>query len=251
MAALYLPLALAGPAVAWVLLILVVGVGSSARVEVQVPSSVNCAVGQDCVLSCTFNFTSDMKDLAVTWTWKKKEYTIHSYFDNTDQLAQQLPQYVNRTSLFDSELQRGNASLLLRRVTEEDAGEFKCRINSRLRYGISRNDVISHNPGAVNKGETEPSPEAVPGSSVTTEPGPVTAAEGGEGPERVDPLPPRAKDGHETVPRPSKEGLRAGTRQSGSAAYAEHPSAPLKSRVQTVPARVPSRPLGVGHAERW
>ncbi|MGH0190210.1 UNVERIFIED_CONTAM: hypothetical protein FKN15_042528 [Acipenser sinensis] len=106
-------------------------------------------------------------------------------------------------------------------------------------------------PGAVNKGETEPSPEAVPGSSVTTEPGPVTAAEGGEGPERVDPLPPRAKDGHETVPRPSKEGLRAGTRQSGSAAYAEHPSAPLKSRVQTVPARVPSRPLGVGHAERW
>ncbi|MGH0153145.1 UNVERIFIED_CONTAM: hypothetical protein FKN15_038637 [Acipenser sinensis] len=63
--------------------------------------------------------------------------------------------------------------------------------------------------------------------------------EGGEGPERVDPLPSRAEDGPETVPRTSKEGPRAGTRPSGSAAYAERPSAPPKSRVQTVPARVP------------
>ncbi|MGH0152448.1 UNVERIFIED_CONTAM: hypothetical protein FKN15_022296 [Acipenser sinensis] len=158
MAALYLPLALAGPAVAWVLLILVVGVGSSARVEVQVPSSVNCAVGQDCVLSCTFNFTSDMKDLAVTWTWKKKEYTIHSYFDNTDQLAQQLPQYVNRTSLFDSELQRGNASLLLRRVREEDVGEYKCRINSRLRYGISSELLLFPAEPTTAAGPDKPTP---------------------------------------------------------------------------------------------
>ncbi|MGH0163848.1 UNVERIFIED_CONTAM: hypothetical protein FKN15_045642 [Acipenser sinensis] len=63
--------------------------------------------------------------------------------------------------------------------------------------------------------------------------------EGGEGPKRVDPLPSRAEDGPETVPRTSKEGPRAGTKPSGSAAYAERPSAPPKSRVQTVPARVP------------
>ncbi|KAK6467661.1 hypothetical protein HHUSO_G34662 [Huso huso] len=159
MAALYLPLALAGPAVAWVLLILVVGIGSSARVEVQVPSSVNCAVGQDCVLSCTFNFTSDMKDLAVTWTLvKKKEYTIHSYYDNMDQLDHQLPQYVSRTSLFDSELQRGNASLLLRRVREEDAGEYRCRINSRLRYGISSELVLFLAEPATAAGPDKPTP---------------------------------------------------------------------------------------------
>ncbi|MGH0172312.1 UNVERIFIED_CONTAM: hypothetical protein FKN15_062949 [Acipenser sinensis] len=81
-------------------------------------------------------------------------------------------------------------------------------------------------PCAAVVGET--APEAVS----------VTAAEGGEGPERVDPLPPRNEDGPETVPRPSKEGPKAATRQSGSAVYVERPSAPLKSRVQTVPARV-------------
>ncbi|MGH0129201.1 UNVERIFIED_CONTAM: hypothetical protein FKN15_037825 [Acipenser sinensis] len=68
---------------------------------------------------------------------------------------------------------------------------------------------------------------------------PLSLGEGGEGPERVDPLPSRAEDGPETVPRTSKEGPRAGTKPSGSAAYAERPSAPPKSRVQTVPARVP------------
>ncbi|MGH0131144.1 UNVERIFIED_CONTAM: hypothetical protein FKN15_039905 [Acipenser sinensis] len=68
---------------------------------------------------------------------------------------------------------------------------------------------------------------------------PLSLGEGGEGPERVDPLPSRAEDGPETVPRTSKEGPRAGTKPSGSAAYAEPPSAPPKSRVQTVPARVP------------
>ncbi|MGH0118514.1 UNVERIFIED_CONTAM: hypothetical protein FKN15_016849 [Acipenser sinensis] len=80
-------------------------------------------------------------------------------------------------------------------------------------------------PCAATGGKT--SPEAVPGSSITKEPGPVSAAEGGEGPERVYPLSPRAKDGPETVPQPSKEGLRLGTRPSGSAAYADARLRPL------------------------
>ncbi|MGH0144484.1 UNVERIFIED_CONTAM: hypothetical protein FKN15_002913 [Acipenser sinensis] len=97
-------------------------------------------------------------------------------------------------------------------------------------------------PRVAVGGET--SPEAVP---VTDEEGgegpesvyPLSLGEGGEGPERVDSLPSRAEDGPETVPRISKEGPRVKTRPSGSAAYAERPSAPPKSRVQTVPARVP------------
>ncbi|KAK1151978.1 CD276 antigen-like, partial [Acipenser oxyrinchus oxyrinchus] len=137
--------------------------GGSARVEVQVPSSVNCVVGQDCVLSCTFNFTSDMKDLAVTWTLvKKKEYTIHSYYDNRDQLANQSPQYVSRTSLFDSELQRGNASLLLRRVREEDAGEYRCHMNSRMRYGMSSELVLFPAEPTTAAGPDKPTPPPPP-----------------------------------------------------------------------------------------
>ncbi|MGH0124629.1 UNVERIFIED_CONTAM: hypothetical protein FKN15_076717 [Acipenser sinensis] len=96
-------------------------------------------------------------------------------------------------------------------------------------------------PCAAVGGETE----AVPVTDAEAGEGPervypLSLGEGGEGPERVDPLPSRAEGGPETAPRTSKEGPRAGkTRPSGSAAYAERPSAPPKSRVQTVPARVP------------
>ncbi|MGH0132709.1 UNVERIFIED_CONTAM: hypothetical protein FKN15_008191 [Acipenser sinensis] len=95
-------------------------------------------------------------------------------------------------------------------------------------------------PRAAVGGETE----AVPVTDAEEGEGPervypLSLGEGGEGPERVDPLPSRAEGGPETVPRTSKEGPRAGTKPSGSATYAERPSAPPKSRVQTVPARVP------------
>ncbi|MGH0174324.1 UNVERIFIED_CONTAM: hypothetical protein FKN15_071256 [Acipenser sinensis] len=98
-------------------------------------------------------------------------------------------------------------------------------------------------PCAAVGGET--SPEAVPVTDAEEGEGPervypLSLGEGGEGLERVDPLPSRKEDGPETVPRTSKEGPRAGTtRPSGSAVYVERPSAPPKSRGQTVPARVP------------
>ncbi|MGH0144487.1 UNVERIFIED_CONTAM: hypothetical protein FKN15_003405 [Acipenser sinensis] len=83
-------------------------------------------------------------------------------------------------------------------------------------------------PCAAVGGETEADPvtdaEAGEGPERVY---PLSLGEGGEGPERVDPLPSRAEGGPETVPRTSKEGPRAGkTRPSGSAAYAERPSAP-------------------------
>ncbi|MGH0121028.1 UNVERIFIED_CONTAM: hypothetical protein FKN15_068724 [Acipenser sinensis] len=95
-------------------------------------------------------------------------------------------------------------------------------------------------PCAAVGGETEADPvtdaEAGEGPERVY---PLSLGEGGEGPERVDPLPSRAEDGPETMHRTSKEGPRVKTRPSGSVAYAERPSAPPKSRVQTVPARVP------------
>ncbi|MGH0118495.1 UNVERIFIED_CONTAM: hypothetical protein FKN15_016830 [Acipenser sinensis] len=110
------------------------------------------------------------------------------------------------------------------------------------RASISGGDEGSGPRAAVGR---ETSTEAVPVTDAEEGEGPekvypLSLGEGGEGPERVDPLPSRKEDGPETVPRTSKEGPRAGTtRPSGSAAYVERPSAPPKSRVQTVPARVP------------
>ncbi|MGH0152722.1 UNVERIFIED_CONTAM: hypothetical protein FKN15_023206 [Acipenser sinensis] len=92
-----------------VLSILMLGVCSvSASEFVKVPRSLNCTVWQDCILNCTFNVTAgggwDERS-AVIWRRAETKYEVHVYINNRDQLEDQLPQYVNRTSLSDSELQ--------------------------------------------------------------------------------------------------------------------------------------------------
>ncbi|KAK1151981.1 hypothetical protein AOXY_G31850 [Acipenser oxyrinchus oxyrinchus] len=124
--------AAAAVAVTGVLAILILAAGSvsSDSEFVKVQSSVNCTEGQDCILSCTFDYTAGGWDMwsYVVWRRAETDRIVHSYHDNMDQLDHQLPQYVSRTSLFDSELQCGNASLLLRRVREGDAGNYSCSI---------------------------------------------------------------------------------------------------------------------------
>ncbi|XP_058868332.1 myelin-oligodendrocyte glycoprotein-like isoform X1 [Acipenser ruthenus] len=138
-----------GPAAAAVtgvlaIIILAAGSVSSDSEFVTVQSSVNCTEGQDCILSCSFNYTAGGWDEKSAVIWRRAETgrIVHSYHDNTDQLAHQLPQYVNRTSLFDSELQHGNASLLLRRVREEDAGEYRCSVSTPRLYGSGLTEVV-------------------------------------------------------------------------------------------------------------
>ncbi|KAK6467667.1 CD276 antigen-like, partial [Huso huso] len=117
---------------------------TTAPAHVTVPSSVKCTEGQDCILSCSFNYTAGGWDEKSGVIWRKAEtdHIVHGYHDNRDQFADQLPQYVSRTSLFDSELQRGNTSLLLRRVTEEDAGEYRCFVSTPRLSGSGLTEVV-------------------------------------------------------------------------------------------------------------
>ncbi|KAK1158430.1 hypothetical protein AOXY_G23351 [Acipenser oxyrinchus oxyrinchus] len=129
-----------------VLSILILGFCSvSASEFVKVPSSVNCTVGQDCILNCTFNITAgggwDERS-AVIWRRAETHKEVHIYANSKHWLANQLPQYVNRTSLSDSELQRGDASLLLRRVTEKDAGKYQCEVTTRDKIGLELIDLV-------------------------------------------------------------------------------------------------------------
>ncbi|KAK1158425.1 CD276 antigen-like [Acipenser oxyrinchus oxyrinchus] len=142
-----------------VLSILVLGCvcSVSASEFVKVPSSVNCTVGQDCILHCAFNVTAGGgwgERSAVIWTRAETKYEVHVYINNRDQLEDQLPQYVNRTSLSDSELQRGDASLLLRRVTEMDAGKYHCNVYAPKQSGWGLIDVSASEfvkvPSSVN-----------------------------------------------------------------------------------------------------
>ncbi|KAK6467680.1 V-set domain containing T-cell activation inhibitor 1-like [Huso huso] len=138
-----------GPAAAAVtgvlaILILAADSVSSDSEFVTVPSSVKCTEGQDCILSCSFDYTAGGWDEKSGVIWRQAEtlFTVHRYYNNREQLADQFPQYVSRTSLFDSELQRGNASLLLRRVREEDAGEYKCSVYALRRFGSGLTEVV-------------------------------------------------------------------------------------------------------------
>ncbi|XP_058868213.1 myelin-oligodendrocyte glycoprotein-like [Acipenser ruthenus] len=132
-----------GPAAAAVtgvlaILILAAGSVSSDSEFVKVPRSVKCTEGQDCILSCSFDYIIAGRwdeQFDVIWRQAETRRIVHSYFDNREQLDHQLPQYVSRTSLFVSELQRGNASLLLKRVREKDAGEYECSVYTPKRHG--------------------------------------------------------------------------------------------------------------------
>ncbi|MGH0164049.1 UNVERIFIED_CONTAM: hypothetical protein FKN15_048617 [Acipenser sinensis] len=66
----------------------------------------------------------------------------HSWRRLGDQLEDQLPQYVNRTSLSDSELQHGDASLLMRRVTLEDARTYRCDVYAPKQLGWGLIELI-------------------------------------------------------------------------------------------------------------
>ncbi|KAK1151968.1 CD276 antigen-like [Acipenser oxyrinchus oxyrinchus] len=161
-----------GPAAAAVtgvlaILILAAGSVSSDSEFVKVSRSVNCIEGQDCILSCSFNYTAGGWDekSGVIWRRAEMDRIVHSYHDNTDQLADQLPQYVNRTSLFDSELQRGNASLLLRRVREEDAGEYGCSVYTPRLPGWGLTEVVM----VLAQPTTAPAHVTVPSSVKCTE----------------------------------------------------------------------------------
>ncbi|RXM96794.1 Cyclin-Y [Acipenser ruthenus] len=134
----------AAAAVTGVLAILILAAGSvsSDREFVKVSSSVKCTEGQDCILSCTFYYTAWDETSDVIWRRAETDHIVHSYYKNTDHLAHQLPQHVNRTSLFDSELQRGNASLLLRRVREEDAGKYECSVYTPRLSGSGLTKVV-------------------------------------------------------------------------------------------------------------
>ncbi|MGH0152449.1 UNVERIFIED_CONTAM: hypothetical protein FKN15_022297 [Acipenser sinensis] len=165
-----------GPAAAAVtgvlaILILAAGSVSSDGEFVKVSRSVKCTEGQDCILSCTFNYTAGGWDekSGVIWRQAETHDIVHRIRNNTDQLADQSPQYVSRTSLFDSELQRGNASLLLRRVRQEDAGEYRCSVYTSGGPELSLIEVSvvpaenTTAPSVAAKPTTAPAPAQVEG----------------------------------------------------------------------------------------
>ncbi|KAM9416924.1 CD276 antigen-like isoform 2-T2 [Salvelinus alpinus] len=80
--------------------------------------------GEDCGLPCSFQPGSEE---VIHWLKPEdKVMTVHSYYYSTDQLKEQSQHYRGRTALFNDQIPKGNASLLLRGITLQDQGRYKC-----------------------------------------------------------------------------------------------------------------------------
>ncbi|XP_056134593.1 CD276 antigen isoform X2 [Lampris incognitus] len=111
------------------LLPVLLAVQALAVMEVHVPELPVVALhGKDVTLNCSFSHTAlfNLSDLSVFWQLTDTKRSVHGYWEGRDQLADQAESFVNRTSLFPTQLGMGNASLLLRRLEVADEGSYTC-----------------------------------------------------------------------------------------------------------------------------
>ncbi|XP_067277263.1 V-set domain-containing T-cell activation inhibitor 1-like [Pseudorasbora parva] len=113
----------------WLLLCLVDVLVAS--FEVIVPDEHLPAIrGRPAVLGCKFTPDPDLSHLVVTWQRSEDSKVVHSFYYQQDQLDRQSPEYHNRTSLFISELYKGNASLRIAAIRPKDAGQYLCIVSN-------------------------------------------------------------------------------------------------------------------------
>ncbi|XP_072409176.1 CD276 antigen isoform X3 [Chiloscyllium punctatum] len=133
--------------------------------KIQVPEVPVVAIfGKDITLNCSFttNATFSLGDLSVIWQLTETRKMVQKYPHQPDQQADN---FVNRTALFTEELEKGNASLLLRHVRIEDEGSFTCfvRIKSHQSASIMLRLAASYSKPSLH---LEPNKNLKPGDEV-------------------------------------------------------------------------------------
>lgn len=89
---------------------------------------------EDIILPCSFENEPD-----VVIQWKNQDnYYVHTYYKGSDHLEKQDPKFVNRTYLFHSKIENGNASLKLRRLSLLDEGIYVCYVGTAIRQITKR-----------------------------------------------------------------------------------------------------------------
>uniref|UniRef100_A0A3P9J7J3 Ig-like domain-containing protein n=1 Tax=Oryzias latipes TaxID=8090 RepID=A0A3P9J7J3_ORYLA len=96
-------------------------------------AEVSCQFGQSCILPCSF---TPGDHLEINWIQLTTTLTeVHSYYDNKDQLEHQDQRFKGRTSLFQDQISKGNASLQLTGVKVQDQGPYRCLTSTIAKKG--------------------------------------------------------------------------------------------------------------------
>ncbi|XP_030286906.1 myelin-oligodendrocyte glycoprotein-like isoform X2 [Sparus aurata] len=87
---------------------------------------VKVLVSDDIILPCHLEPPLDVTTLSVEW--RRGPALVHVYRNRRDDPVSQDQNFKGRTSLFQVEMTRGNISLKLTDVTEQDAGNYTCSV---------------------------------------------------------------------------------------------------------------------------
>lgn len=110
--------------------------------EVNAPDKHLLALrGHSAVLGCEFTPDLNLSNLVVTWQREEDSQVVHSFYYQQDQLERQSPEYHSRTSLFVTELHKGNASIRIAAVSWKDAGRYLCIVSNTKGTGRASMEV--------------------------------------------------------------------------------------------------------------
>ncbi|XP_078794949.1 hemicentin-1 [Oryzias latipes] len=117
-------------------------------------AEVSCQFGQSCILPCRF---TPGDDLVIHWFKMTPTNTkVHSYYDNKDHLEHQHQRFRGRTSLFQNQISKGNASLQLTGVMVQDEGPYRCLTSTITETGeFDINMKVYAPPQKINMKQTE------------------------------------------------------------------------------------------------
>ncbi|XP_041841777.1 butyrophilin subfamily 1 member A1-like isoform X2 [Melanotaenia boesemani] len=93
------------------------------------PEPVTAELGQDVVLPCHLDPPFDATTQNIAVEWKRNNSMVHKHRSGRDNNDAQDLRFKNRTSLFNDKMTRGNISLKLHNVTQEDEGKYTCAVS--------------------------------------------------------------------------------------------------------------------------
>uniref|UniRef100_A0A3B3I0K3 Ig-like domain-containing protein n=1 Tax=Oryzias latipes TaxID=8090 RepID=A0A3B3I0K3_ORYLA len=123
-------------------------------IRIECDAEVSCQFGQSCILPCRF---TPGDDLVIHWFKMTPTNTkVHSYYDNKDHLEHQHQRFRGRTSLFQNQISKGNASLQLTGVMVQDEGPYRCLTSTITETGeFDINMKVYAPPQKINMKQTE------------------------------------------------------------------------------------------------